>query len=107
MCLSGLGERCEFMVRVRNFYKKWQPRAPGFWTSSSVETQCRRAKSDEMREEIKEEHTHGRADIYVSRKEIIMTAESLRDKTNVTKIRMIEEAGPAYIILEDGEGSVS
>ena len=45
--------------------------------------------------------------MYVSWKEIIVTAESLGDKTNVTKIRMIEEAGPAYIILEDGEVSVS
>ena len=60
-----------------------------------------------MQEEIKEEHTHGRTDSYVSWRERIMTAESLEDQKPVTKIRMIEEAGPAEIRLEDGEVSAS
>ena len=60
-----------------------------------------------MQEEIKEEYTHGQMDRYVSWRERILAAESLGDKKPVTKIRMIEEAGPAEIMLEDGEVSAS
>ena len=38
---------------------------------------------------------------------MIVAAESLGDKKPATKIRQIEETGPAVIILEDGEVSAS
>ena len=107
MCHSGFWERIEFGVRGRISYSKQHPRAPGFCASLSVDTQYRRAKLEKMREEIMEEHTHGRTDIYVSWKERIVAAESLGDKKPVTKIRKIEETGSAEIMLEDGEVSAS
>ena len=42
-----------------------------------------------------EEHTLERSDIYVSWKEMIVAAELLGDMKPATKIRKIEETGPA------------